>query len=1540
MFMSRRKRNKKRFAVSPLISAIILIAITITGGLIVFAVWNSMAGTSSKKTQVNFDYLALYKTVGEPEAVFAATLKNAGNKPIKLLIIKLHNEMAYTVPSINASSPLEPGRSVGVTLTPPKIHAEWYIVGNFYTVTIVKAEATDDSSFSHVITVMCLGFGGEAPTDVSFKVLGLHSYGPVIIVDGVEYSHPDLPLEFTWKVGSVHTYYWWGAVRDVYDPSNYMWTVGAWDQTTGIVADKDGVVTVPKGGGNITAEFKPGYYFYDDFETGDFRKETVYTKFVQPWYYSNASVGTADVGGGNYSASFFTAGQVPSALQWPDSNIPAWAYKTLPSDWGNEIWLDFKAKSTSGDVALFSSIFPLCSMSIGGMSQRCFDPPKYSALVLTYTGSKFQLLTLHTILGHEDDDVYFSHELGTYPADQWYDICIVLNRNGHEGWVKVFINGDQKCFLTLTSSNAPDFYAYGTPNMVLVGEYREFTPGTTLIDDLMLFTSRYIPEAFRETCDSGEALVTFDTNWDIDMNQAIVEIDNVTYPRWQLPVSYAWPIGSTHHYEFLTKNVEDGKRYEVIRVSGLSNNAQGNITVPEKGGTFFADYSLQYRLTILPALNGSVNLATGEHWYNAGSTVQVTATPDFGNIFAYWMQDGAVRTENPITLAMSQKYALEAIFALPSNVTFCCNVGSDANARVLTVDDVDYYYGQLPKTFTHPINSPHTFNWNSPIGTTETGKAYFWTTTSGLTTMQSDVLVFPDGGGQVNATYTVGYALSISLYTIEGGTTDPAPGTYWYNVGANVSVRAIPDVGCSFDYWLLNDVNVGSANPLTVQMSSHHLLEAAFFSGPVISERITNGGFEDFSLGWTGTGEITGWGHTGEQCLMLYGDEWMQSDNLGNMPAENITYFGFYYIYDEGTTYTIFYTDATNSSDTLTYTGYWTYVDLMLKLVSGKEVSSIYFHGQPGEIAYLDDVSLVADGVERVLNGGFETIIVPGWTGTGGVSGSEAHGGNYSLVLSGSEWYPPIRWMQTNDLGSIPVKRVNSFGFYCISQDFYYRGAVTYTILYTDGSNSSGYISPSTTWEYVDLMPLLVLGKNVSAIHFVSERDNPIWIDDVSLIANNMPLSWYEGVFTISRSDFAVEAYNDFTFTVKLYVASLNQTLGTEMHIIQVHEVEGDYVGCQTVNVYLYVNSSGAYIHAVGGNIGWEGETPMGSGYHECSLGEWHSIYYEHLYIESGDYEHWSFQVDGDELFSGDTLAWSYSYNSITLGSFGAPDPESNFTLYYDAVCWTAGTGDFESSFPGDWTIQGTVGLSTAQSVSPSHSLKVPMIDEPLSVTVTPENAVIGKNTTQTFEAVVAGGSLPYTYAWYVNGTLWMREPGELLTNGNFETGDLSGWQHGGSVGATTDLVHAGSYACEISGSGSYIGQTFTGVPKDKIVSFGFWQRTVGYGQRGIVTIEYNDGTYTVVEADTTGYTWKYVNLLPYVETSKTVTGARFSHNGVASPYYYIDDISLISTEIPETSPTLQFRTEDVGLYEIWCIVTDSIGNTDQSNIVLCSVEE
>jgi parallel beta-helix repeat protein len=69
---------------------------------------------------------------------------------------------------------------------------------------------------------------------------------------------------------------------------------------------------------------------------------------------------------------------------------------------------------------------------------------------------------------------------------------------------------------------------------------------------------------------------------------------------------------------------------------------------------------------------------------------------------------------------------------------------------------------------------------------------------------------------------------NLTITTTVGGTTDPAPGTYSYTANSSVQVTAIPDAGYSFDYWELDSVNVGSANPYALLMDKNHTLKAFF----------------------------------------------------------------------------------------------------------------------------------------------------------------------------------------------------------------------------------------------------------------------------------------------------------------------------------------------------------------------------------------------------------------------------------------------------------------------------------------------------------------------------------------------------------------------------------------------------------------------------------------------------------------------------------------------------------------------------------------
>jgi len=69
---------------------------------------------------------------------------------------------------------------------------------------------------------------------------------------------------------------------------------------------------------------------------------------------------------------------------------------------------------------------------------------------------------------------------------------------------------------------------------------------------------------------------------------------------------------------------------------------------------------------------------------------------------------------------------------------------------------------------------------------------------------------------------------TLTITSTSGGTTDPVPSKYLYNEGTVVRVRAISNTGYVFNHWKLDEVNVGSANPIDVTMNANHTLQAVF----------------------------------------------------------------------------------------------------------------------------------------------------------------------------------------------------------------------------------------------------------------------------------------------------------------------------------------------------------------------------------------------------------------------------------------------------------------------------------------------------------------------------------------------------------------------------------------------------------------------------------------------------------------------------------------------------------------------------------------
>jgi len=90
-----------------------------------------------------------------------------------------------------------------------------------------------------------------------------------------------------------------------------------------------------------------------------------------------------------------------------------------------------------------------------------------------------------------------------------------------------------------------------------------------------------------------------------------------------------------------------------------------------------------------------------------------------------------------------------------------------------------------------------------------------------------------DSDKSITANFIRTYILTIAAGT--GGRTDPSPGTHTYDVGTQVSVRAIPNSGYRFSNWS-GDAS-GTSNPITITMDSDKSIKANFVKEEAPAEK-------------------------------------------------------------------------------------------------------------------------------------------------------------------------------------------------------------------------------------------------------------------------------------------------------------------------------------------------------------------------------------------------------------------------------------------------------------------------------------------------------------------------------------------------------------------------------------------------------------------------------------------------------------------------------------------------------------------------------
>ena len=101
---------------------------------------------------------------------------------------------------------------------------------------------------------------------------------------------------------------------------------------------------------------------------------------------------------------------------------------------------------------------------------------------------------------------------------------------------------------------------------------------------------------------------------------------------------------------------------------------------------FEQDAVVQYDLAIFQGANGTTDPPNGHYLYNVGTVVLVTALPNSGYVFDYWIKDASgTRYTNPISIVMDGNHAVTPYFKLASKpaTSLSCTVNPPSGVAPL-----------------------------------------------------------------------------------------------------------------------------------------------------------------------------------------------------------------------------------------------------------------------------------------------------------------------------------------------------------------------------------------------------------------------------------------------------------------------------------------------------------------------------------------------------------------------------------------------------------------------------------------------------------------------------------------------------------------------------------------------------------------------------------------------------------------------------------------------------------------------------------------
>jgi hypothetical protein len=174
--------------------------------------------------------------------------------------------------------------------------------------------------------------------------------------------------------------------------------------------------------------------------------------------------------------------------------------------------------------------------------------------------------------------------------------------------------------------------------------------------------------------------------------------------------------------------------------------------------------------------------SSSAHSFSFGSPLVVNASKQYE-----WASTTGLSTLQSDTVVITTSGSITGNYAAEQKVyvTFAqTGLSSDFTGTVVTIDGINYGVTDLNVSFWWDSGSSHTFAYASPLVVNANGKQYLWTSTIGLSTLQSGTLIAATSGS-VTGNYKTQYYLALA--TNPPSIATPT-GAGWFDAGLNATI--------------------------------------------------------------------------------------------------------------------------------------------------------------------------------------------------------------------------------------------------------------------------------------------------------------------------------------------------------------------------------------------------------------------------------------------------------------------------------------------------------------------------------------------------------------------------------------------------------------------------------------------------------------------------------------------------------------------------------------------------------------------------------